>query len=166
MLSLHIKLRGQREEAGKESLNYLIYKFQIGGVDWEKKIGWLLRFSTVNFMIFFLHSKQLVYFMNNLMNCYSTVLKKKNKVMWNQICLICWSKVKCLCTFFFFKIREIYYHCSYQSVCECKNVHYLYSNINACGNLLYIAPAEQTTPSPEDLRRVQYKRRQHRKNTI
>lgn len=68
--------------------------------------------------------------------------------------------------FFFAKIREIYYHCCYQSVCECRNVHYLYSNVSASGNLPYIAPAEQTFLSPKELREVQYRTKQCRKNTI
>lgn len=47
---------------------------------------------------------------------------------------------------FLSKIREMDYHCGYQSVCERRNAHYLYSNVNAYSNLLYIAPAEQTPP--------------------
>jgi hypothetical protein len=44
--------------------------------------------------------------------------------------------------FFCSKIKDIYYHCGYQSVCECRIVHYLYRNINAYDNLLHIALAE------------------------
>lgn len=94
----------------------------------------------------FLHSMQLAYFMSNLMNCYTMILKKKkNKVMCQSDASYLLKQGKTL-MYIFSKIRDIYYHCDYQSVCKCRIVHYLYSNINACSNLLYIAPAEQTTP--------------------
>lgn len=99
----------------------------------------------------FLHSEQLAYFMSNLMNCYNMVLKKKNKVMCQPDISNLWKQCKMLLSIFFSKIKEVYYHCGGQNVCECKNVHYLHSNLNACGNLLYIAPSEQTTPTHKEL---------------
>lgn len=97
----------------------------------------------MNIIFFFLHFKQLVYFTNDIVNYYTMILKrKKNKVMCQPEKSYLLKQGKTLMYIFLSKIREMYYRCGYQSVCERRDARYLYRNINAYGNLLYIAPAE------------------------